>query len=300
MGITGIKISRKSSAVLMIILSALCFTGMNACVRLSGDLPSIQKSFFRNAVAAVFAAAMLVKNRTPLKIQKGCGLAMLMRAVCGTAGVFCNFYAVDRLALADASMLNKLSPFFAVLFSALILKEKASPAQIAAVIAAFIGSLFIIRPTFSNMELIPSLIGFTGGMGAGAAYTFVRYMKQRGEQSAVIVFCFSVFSCLAAVPIILADFAPMSRGQLGLLLLTGLFAAGGQFAITAAYSFAPAREVSVFDYSQVIFSAIAGYFIFGQTPVPLSVIGYVIIIASAVWTFIRNKSTEDEKNVPKN
>lgn len=283
-----IKISKKNAAVLMIVLSAVCFTGMNTCVRLSGDLPSIQKSFFRNAVAAVFAAVILVKSRTPLKIQKGCGFAMLMRAACGTAGVFCNFYAVDHLALADASMLNKLSPFFAVLFSVVILKEKASPAQVAAVAVAFIGSLFIIRPTFSNMELIPSLIGFTGGMGAGAAYTFVRYMKQRGEQSAVIVFCFSVFSCLAALPIIIADHAPMSAGQLGLLLLTGLFAAGGQFAITAAYSFAPAKEVSVFDYSQVIFSAIAGYFIFGQTPVPLSIIGYVIIIASAVWTFVQN------------
>lgn len=288
-----IKISKKNAAVLMIILSAVCFTGMNACVRLSGELPSIQKSFFRNAVAAVFAAAMLVKNRTPLKIQRGCGAAMLMRAACGTAGVFCNFYAVDHLALADASMLNKLSPFFAVIFSIIILKEKTSPIQVAAVIIAFIGSLFIIRPTFSNMELIPSLIGFTGGMGAGAAYTFVRYMKQRGEKSAVIVFCFSVFSCLAALPIMLADFAPMLSKQLGFLLLTGLFAAGGQFAITAAYSLAPAKEVSVFDYSQVIFSAAAGYFIFGQTPVPLSIIGYVIIISSAVWTFVQNNKAKD-------
>ncbi|MDE7302717.1 MAG: DMT family transporter [Oscillospiraceae bacterium] len=291
--LSTVKISKKNMGVLLIILSAVCFTGMNACVRLSGDLPSIQKSFFRNAVAAVFAAVMLVRSRTPLKIQKGCGIAMLMRAVCGTVGVFCNFYAVDHLALADASMLNKLSPFFAVVFSIIILKEKASPAQVAAVILAFCGSLFIIRPTFSNMELVPSLIGFAGGMGAGAAYTFVRYMKQRGEKSALIVFCFSVFSCTAALPIMLADFAPMSAKQLGILILTGLFAAGGQFAITGAYSYAPAKEVSVFDYSQVIFSAVAGYFIFGQTPVPLSVIGYVIIIGSAVWTFIQNNKREN-------
>lgn len=288
-----IKISRKNAAVLMIILSAVCFTGMNACVRLSGELPSIQKSFFRNAVAAVFAAAMLIKSRTPLKIQKGCGTAMLMRAACGTAGVLCNFYAVDHLALADASMLNKLSPFFAVIFSIIILKEKTSPVQVAAVVIAFIGSLFIIRPTFSNMELIPSLIGFTGGMGAGAAYTFVRYMKQQGEKSAVIVFCFSAFSCTVTIPFMAADFVPMSGKQLGILLLAGLFAAGGQFAITAAYSFAPAKEVSVFDYSQVIFSAAAGYFIFGQTPVPFSIIGYVIIISSAVWTFVQNNKAKD-------
>lgn len=271
---------------------------MNACVRLSGALPSVQKSFFRNLVAAVFAAAMLAKafakDKAPIKIQKGCGTAMLLRAVFGTAGILCNFYAVDKLDLADASMLNKLSPFFAVVFSAFILKEKTSPVQVAAVITAFAGSLCIIRPTFSNMALVPSLIGFSGGMAAGAAYTLVRYMKQRGENSALIVFCFSAFSCLSTLPFMIAGFVPMSAKQLGILLLAGLFAAGGQFTITGAYSFAPAKEVSVYDYSQVIFSAVTGYFLFGQIPAALSWLGYGIIISVAVWTFFYNNRKHEK------
>ncbi|MCH5194116.1 MAG: DMT family transporter [Oscillospiraceae bacterium] len=286
------KISKKAAAVLFIIVSALCFTGMNSCVRLSGDLPSLQKAFFRNFIAAIFAAIILAKEHAPIKIKKGCGLAMLMRAVCGTVGVLCNFYAVDHLALSDASMLNKLSPFFAVVFSILILKEKLNLPQAAAIVAAFIGSLFIIRPTFANMEFIPSIIGFTGGMGAGAAYTFVRYMKTRGENSALIVFCFSVFSCTVTLPFMIIGYVPMSARQLLILLLAGVFAAGGQIAITGAYSLAPAREVSVYDYSQVIFSAITGYLLFDQIPVPFSIIGYVIIISAAVWTyFYNNKQT---------
>ena len=285
-----IKISRKNMAVFLIVLSALCFTGMNSCVRLAGELPSVEKAFFRNFVAAILAAVMLFRSRTSLKIQKGCGAAMIMRAVCGTVGVLCNFYAIDRLDLADASMLNKLSPFFAVIFSIIILKEKTSPAQIFAVILAFAGSLFIIRPTFSNMELFPSLIGFLGGMGAGAAYTFVRFMKQRGEKSTLIVLFFSVFSCVVTLPFMLVGFVPMTLKQVIILLLAGIFAAGGQFAITGAYAFAPAREVSVYDYSQVIFAAATGFLLFGQIPSAMSWIGYVIIISAAVWTFIRNKS----------
>ncbi len=280
-------------AVLLIIISALCFTGMNSCVRLAGELPSVQKAFFRNLVSAFFAVIMLVRSRTPIRIQKGCTFAMIMRAVCGTVGVLCNFYAVDKLDLADASMLNKLSPFFAVVFSIIILKEKTSPAQVAAVIIAFIGSLFIIRPTFANMELVPSLIGFTGGMGAGAAYTFVRFMKQRGEKSAMIVLFFSLFSCIVTLPFMIAGFVPMSGWQLLIMLLAGLFAAGGQFAITGAYAYAPAKEVSVYDYSQVIFSAITGFFLFDQVPSALSFAGYFIIIGAAVWTFIRNDRGSD-------
>ena len=281
-------------AVLLIILSALCFTGMNSCVRLAGDLPSVEKAFFRNFVAAIFAAAMLFRSRTPLKIQKGCGAAMIMRAICGTVGVLCNFYAIDRLDLADASMLNKLSPFFAVIFSIIILKEKTSPAQRFAVILAFAGSLFIIRPTFSNMELFPSLIGLLGGMGAGAAYTFVRFMKQRGEKSALIVLFFSVFSCAVTLPFTLIGFVPMTLKQVLILLLAGIFAAGGQFAITGAYAFAPAKEVSVYDYSQVIFAAAAGFLLFGQIPSTMSWIGYVIIISAAVLTFIRNNRRDSD------
>lgn len=87
----------------------------------------------------------------------------------------------------------------------------------------------------------------------------------------------------------------MSGKQLLALLLAGLFAAGGQFTITGAYSFAPAKEVSVYDYSQVIFSAIAGFFLFDQIPVPMSIIGYVIIISVAVWTFIQNNKSIDER-----
>ena len=92
-------------------------------------------------------------------------------------------------------------------------------------------------------------------------------------------------------------YEPMTFRQVAILLLAGLFAAGGQFAITGAYSFAPAKEVSVYDYSQVIFSAIAGFFLFEQVPSALSIVGYVIIISVAVWTFIQNnKETCAEKS----
>ena len=84
----------------------------------------------------------------------------------------------------------------------------------------------------------------------------------------------------------------MTLYQTCMLLLTGLTAAGGQFSITAAYSHAPAKEVSVFDYSQIIFSAILGYFLFAQVPDWLSVVGYFVIISVAIAMFIYNNRKE--------
>ncbi len=89
------------------------------------------------------------------------------------------------------------------------------------------------------------------------------------------------------------DFKPMSLLQLTYLLLAGLSAAFGQFAITSAYCHAPAREISVFDYSQIIFSAILGFIAFHQIPDTLSFAGYAVIILTAVANFIfNNKSSE--------
>lgn len=203
---------------------------------------------------------------------------LFMRSICGTLGIMCNFYAVDHMNIADASILNKLSPFAAVIFSIFLLKEKASLKQYAALIGVFIGALFVIKPSLNFTDFAPGLIGFTGGMGAGAAYAAVRYLSNRGAKNPQIVFFFSAFSTLVMLPFVIAFYKPMSFFQLFCLLMAGASAAVGQFSITAAYSHAPAKEISIFDYSQIITSAILGFIFFSQIPDALSFIGYAVII----------------------
>lgn len=280
--------NNRTKGVVCIIASAFCFALMNMFVRLSGDLPTPQKGFFRNAVALVFAVVMLLREGEGFHIGKGNLKYLLLRSAAGTIGIVGNFYAVDHLAQADASMLNKMSPFCVILFSYLILKEKLTHWQVLAVITAFLGSLFVIKPTFSNLELVPSLIGLMGGIGAGFAYTQVRILGLRGVKSTVIVAFFSGFSCLAMLPFMILDFHPMSLAQLIILICAGLAAAGGQFGITKAYTYAAGREVSVFDYTQIIFSTLIGFLVFDQLPDGWSFLGYTLIIAAAVFVFLYN------------
>ena len=214
---------------------------------------------------------------------------LFLRSAFGTMGILCNFYAVDHLVVSDASMLNKLSPFFVIIFSSLFLKEKANRVQKISVVIAFIGALFVIRPSADIFQNVNSLIGVLGGLGAGIAYTCVRQLGKQGVKGARVVFFFSAFSCLVLVPFLILDYHPMSLKQILFLLGAGLMAAGGQFTITAAYNYAPAKEISVFDYTQVVFAALLGFFVLGQVPDLYSVIGYVIIIGVAVWSFVRGQ-----------
>lgn len=280
----------KQQGILFIILAGFFFASMSFFVRLSGDLPTMEKAFFRNAVAVLVAAFMLARTKEGFHVQKGSWPDLLMRSFCGTVGLICNFYAVDHMNIADANILNKLSPFFAILMSYFILKEKANKVEWACVAVAFIGAVFVVKPAF-NMQFVNAMIGVIGGLGAGIAYTFVRKLGKKGERGPIIVMVFSTFSCLCTVPFLISEFQPMKAVQLLCLLMAGVSAAGGQIFITKAYTKAPAKEISVFDYTQVLFAALLGFVFFGQIPDWMSLVGYLIIIGSAIfkWNYLRKE-----------
>ena len=279
--------SSRNKGILCILGSSLSFALMNTFVHMAGDVPSMQKAFFRNAVAVVFSFLILLRGREPFRPpERKHWLLLLARASFGTLGLLCNFYAVDHLNISDASMLNKMSPFFAILVCYFLLSERLTLFQGLSVAAAFGGALLIIKPDPANMALFPSLIGLLGGFGAGVAYSFVRLMSKKNIHSSLIVFTFSAFSCLVCLPYFLAVRAPMTPSQLGCLLLAGLFGCTGQFSITAAYRFAPARDISVYDYTQVIFAALLGWAFFGQLPDLWSVVGYVLICGMGIAMFL--------------
>ncbi len=292
------NISNKTKGILCILLSAFCFSGMSSFINLSGDLPTPQKVFFRNLVALFIASTILLSRHEKIRPAKGCLKYHLLRSSLGLAGVFGNFYATTHMShTADAAMLNKMSPFFTLIFSAIFLREKVKPKQALAIIGAFIGAMFVIKPSFSNVELLPSLAGFAGGIGAGAAYTCVRHMGNKGENGHFTVFFFSAFSVAVTAPYLIFFYQPMTTRQFVFLILVGVCAAGGQYGITAAYTFAPSREISVYDYSNIIFTAIEGYFFLGhQIPDLLSVVGYFVICLMAVWMFFYNKKEHSLKN----
>lgn len=283
--------NNRRQGILYIIMAGFFFALMTFFVRLSGDLPTMEKAFFRNAVAAIIAFGTLVKSKEKFALKKENIPDLFMRSLCGTLGLICNFYAIDKLNIADANILNKLSPFFAILMSYFILKEKANKIEWLSVIVAFTGALFVVKPSF-NMQFVYAMIGVCGGLGAGIAYTFVRKLGKKGERGPIIVLCFSVFSCVVTLPFLIFQFKPMSLLQFVFLMLAGMAAAGGQFSITKAYTKAPARDISVFDYTQVLFAALLGFLFLDQIPDMLSLIGYVIIIGSAVfkWAYIRKQT----------
>ena len=110
------SISNKSKGILCILFAAFGFSLMTFFVRISGDIPTMEKAFFRNAVAIVASLILLIKSGEKIAIKKGCAGDIFFRCLFGTSGLIANFYAIDKLNIADANMLNKLSPFLRYLY----------------------------------------------------------------------------------------------------------------------------------------------------------------------------------------
>ncbi|KGJ50036.1 DMT family transporter [Paraclostridium dentum] len=284
------NLSDRNKGIVFIILSAFGFAMMSAFIKLSGDLPSIQKTFFRNLVSCIIAFSLILKYKESAFGSKENRKILILRSIFGTLGIILNFYAIDRLVLSDANMLNKLSPFFVIIFSAIFLKEKIKSNQAVAVIIAFIGALFIIKPTL-NFAIIPYVAGILGAIFAAAAYTCLRVLGGK-EKFYTVVFFFSLFSTVSIFPFAIMAYKSMTIIQFVYLVLGGVFASIGQFGVTLAYKYAPAKEISIFDYSNIIFSAIISILVFNVIPDKYSFIGYIIIFSASYYMFLNNKKTK--------
>lgn len=283
--------NNKTKGIISIIISSFCFATMNVFIRLSGDLPTTQKIIFRNLIALVIASIILLKSKQTVKIQRRNIVPLIVRCLFGITAIVCNFYAVDHLSLSDATIITKLAPFFTIIFCYFFLKEVPRSFQIIGILIAFVGVYFVANPAFNNGNLFNYLIAIAGAISLALSFTFLRKCLNNGEKKTVIVFLYSLFSTVLFLPVFIYNFTPMTLFQLSMLLGAGLCAACGQFSLTFAYYFASAKDVSIYDYFQLIWAALFAYFLFNESFRINSIIGYLIITSAAVFIFIREKQS---------
>lgn len=272
--------------------SSLFFALMSAFVRLAGDLPFFQKALFRNLISMTVAGAVLLTRRIPVRITKNGVVPLTFRIICGIVAVFCNYYAIDHLMLANSNSLNKLSPFFAILFAAVLLGERVSLRQMGCIALALAGSMFLIFPNLGTLGY-SAVIGLLGGVMSGGAHVALRALRRSsGMVSSVIIFIFSAASTLSVLVPCLLHWTPMTVYQTVCLLLAGSSCAVAQYALTNAYCYAPPKDISIYDNTQILFSGLLGYLLFRQVPDCFSWIAYLLIISASVLLFVYDRQEE--------
>lgn len=271
----------KNKGILLIILAALFFSLMATTVKSVNEFPLIQKVFFRNFVGVIILMVYVVRDPSILKVENK--PLMFGRCVLGLTGVFLYYWSISLLNLSEAVVINKLSPFFVILLGGLILKEKIRPSQFVAVALALTGIVILVNPSL-DMDIMPALIGLLGAISAAGAYTIIRELRHTA-QPMTIVFYFCLSSTIVTSPFLISNFVMPTPLQFLQLILIGVFALIAQLLMTNAYRYAPASQLSIYTYMNIIFSTIWGVVFWKESLTTTFIIGAGLIIFAGFINF---------------
>ena len=264
---------------LLMAVSALLFASMAAMVSLAArELANAPIVFFRHFIMLVFLLPWLVRQgRRALQTDDLGG--HLVRGLAGVAAVACYFYAIARLRLADAVLLNQSMPLFIPLVERAWLGERIPSRLWGVLLLGFAGLLLILRPGSGVFEPA-ALVGLASAVLASIAQVGIRRLT-RTEPVTRIVFYFGLVASVVALPPAAYWWTSPSAKTWAILLLMGIFATVGQFTLTRAYVHAPAAHVGPFLYAGPVFAGLLDWLIWGRLPDALFVAGAVVVIASA-------------------
>ena len=272
----------KKRGIIYILTSAFFFSLMALAVKSVPNLPLAEKVFFRNFIGLIAITITMTRQKISFKVNAP--KLMFLRAFFGLAGVGLYYGALSLLPLADAVILNKISPIFVVIFALIFLKEPYLKGQAWVILLGLLGALLVIRPSF-DVKILPALIALASAVSAGAAYTVVRRLTQH-DQPTVIVFYFCLFSSIVLVPFLLIGGFVLPTFTEGLSLLAiGLFALIAQLFMTNAYKYAPASELSIYNYIEIVFSLFWGLLLWRETPDVIAISGALLIILAGYLNY---------------
>lgn len=289
--------SKRIKASLLMVLSAMSFSAMQIVIAKSAaGIPLFEQLFFRNLFAAGGAYISVRKQGHRLMGKPENRRLLVLRSLTGYLGMICLFYASAHAAQGDVAVMNKMSPFIVTLLAVVFLREKVAHYQVAALVLALAGAVVVSNPTFQS-EVFPVFVALLSALFSGIAYTMVGALKGR-EAPSVVVFFFSICSTLISMVVMAPGFVVPTLEQLLLLVLIGLFALGGQVALTWSYTMANASEVSIFNYSGIVFSMLFSGLFLGERLKVSSVAGAILVVLAGGITLIgqkRSEGTDGEK-----
>ncbi len=272
----------KRKGVIYILLSALFFSLMALTVKSVPELPLSEKVFFRNFIGLIVVSITMIKKKVSFKVNHP--KLMFLRAFFGLAGIGLYYTAIELLPLANAVILNKLSPVFVIIFAIIFLKEPYRKGQLWVILIGILGALMIIKPSL-NLSVLPALIAVLSAVAAGAAYAVVRRLTQY-DKPTVIVFYFCLLSSIMLIPfVVIEGFVIPDTRELLALIGIGTFAVTAQLFMTNAYKYAPASELSIYNYVEIIFSLVWGFIIWSELPDLISLSGALLIIIAGLLNF---------------
>jgi drug/metabolite transporter (DMT)-like permease len=271
---------------------------MAALVRsLGAEIPVGQVVFFRAAfaivpVVVIYALRNELKAAAHTKRLSG----HVGRGMIGLIGMFCNFASLARLPLAEATAISFAGPLITVALAAIMLKERVRIYRWSAVCVGFLGVLVMLAPHFdvgrlagsTSAQTLGAMLALTGAACNAGAVIQTRRLTDT-ETTSSIVFYFSLICAVGGLLTLPFGWAMPTTWQFGALIAVGVIGGLAHLILTESYRYAPASVVAPFDYTTILFAFLLGYFMFGEVPTAIVVVGAAIVVVAGLFVLWRER-----------
>ncbi|MCB1735329.1 MAG: DMT family transporter [Gammaproteobacteria bacterium] len=275
------------NAALWLIVSELCFASMGAAIKsLDGSLPNEMTVFLRNLLGTALLLPWLLQQG-PAGLGTRVWRLHLLRSLAGLAAMYCFFYALANIELAQAVILKMTAPLFIPLVAWVWLAESVPWSVRSAILIGFLGVFLIVRPDFSGLDPI-MLIALGGGLFAAVAKVTVRRLSATEPGTRTVSWFAIIGTVVSAIPawLVWRWPTPTAWAWIGMIAVCATL---GQLSMTRAYGLAPAGRVAPFTYVSVIFASAYGWLFWGEGIDLFDVLGALLIFTAGVLIAHRSR-----------
>ena len=272
-------------------VSAFFFCLMTIFVKIaSEEFETIQIIFMRGIITLIITYYILKRKKIYVwgKNQK----ILIARGVVGSFALFLVYESLNRLTLAQATVIQYLYPIFIAILASFLLKETLNKNIILSAILGLVGVFWILNFPFMNSEIVFDIgsigIAVTGSILTALAYVLVRLASTYNESPYVIMFYFPLFTVIMAVPFIYQSWSKPTLYYWMVLVIIGVCTQLGQWFLTFGYKLLPASKVAPISYAQVPFAVISGFLFFGEGIYLNFIVGSIIIFIG-IYLLINKK-----------
>lgn len=270
------------TGALLIIVSEALLVAMSAAIKIvSVELPNEMLVFFRNVFGLVALSPLLIRAG-PSALRTRRLHLHLLRALSGVGAMYCFFYTIASIPLAQAVLFKLTAPFFIPIIALLWLGERLPWSARIAILVGFVGVALILRPGFGGLHHA-ALFGLLGAALGALAKVAIRRMGETEPPRRIVFYFGTVATLVSAVPLVWAWQTP-SLEALGWLGMMGCCATAAQLCLTRAYSLAPAGQIGPFTYISVVFASLLGWLFWNEIPATMTFAGSALVIVAGLLT----------------
>ncbi|MFV1876312.1 DMT family transporter [Nioella sp.] len=277
--------------ILLIIGAMAAFTAEDALIKhLSTWFPTGQILVALGIGASLVFAALATVRHQSLFAREAWGGPAILRALSEAVAATTFVTALALIDISTVAAVFQATPLAITMGAALFLGEKVGWRRWSAILVGFCGVLLIIRPGLDGFE--PATLFVLVAVAAIA----VRDLSTRfiSPQVSSLVVSFQGFASVIFSGALLLwlqgdSMALPEPRHYALIAATLVFSVTGYYAIVQAMRVADASAVQPFRYTRLVFSILAGVLVFGEQPDALTLIGAALVIATGIYTFLRER-----------